>query len=169
MPDSLPVPCPKCAPDGGNWLWSEDGMRRCSCERGRMLAAGSQTSRKIQTVLKDSEAMAAAALMGSIPGFPFPGPERAPIAQALRDMCVSFESAAWLASRMVNLYRRWPGVPELRVVYCSQYRPLDGQEADGSETFPDGVPALPPGQVSSDRLLDSGLKGLAKAKGIQRR
>ena len=35
----LPAPCVECAPTGGAWEQTDEGMRRCGCPRGRALAA----------------------------------------------------------------------------------------------------------------------------------
>ena len=36
----LPPPCPRCRPYRGLWMSTPDGMKRCTCPRGVMLAAG---------------------------------------------------------------------------------------------------------------------------------
>ena len=42
MKPRLPLPraCPLCRAYSGLWRMTADGLARCSCERGRMLAAG---------------------------------------------------------------------------------------------------------------------------------
>jgi hypothetical protein len=39
-PIPLPSPCPLCRPYGGRWRSTDDGLGRCLCPRGVMLAAG---------------------------------------------------------------------------------------------------------------------------------
>jgi hypothetical protein len=52
----LPPPCPLCRPHDGAWMETEHrnkygtmviGYERCSCPRGRALAAGPQRRRKV--------------------------------------------------------------------------------------------------------------------------
>ena len=96
-------------------------------------------------------------------------------------MCRDSDQVVWLVKRMLQLCARWPGAMEMRRVYCSKYRPLDGVELIGpSEAFPDGVPserqveapaqlALPAGRVATAAAsIDGTVADLAKAKRITR-
>lgn len=80
----------------------------------------------------------------------------------------------WLIRRVTQLYNAWPGTSEIRAVYCSKYRPLDGIEVYSS-VYPDGIPserqagepawpALPPGRVTADLEFDRKLQAVAKVK-----
>ena len=82
---------------------------------------------------------------GGMPFFPGDVDGRIGIAEAMADMCETEDQARWLAKRMGILFSRWPGVKEMRAVYCSKYRPLDREEAN-SDAFPEGVPSEVPGR-----------------------
>lgn len=69
---------------------------------------------------------------------------RKAIAQELVRICPNLTEARWLVMRFAQLYNRWPGLRELRAVYCSRNRPRDGVEINSLD-FPDGVPSPPPG------------------------
>jgi hypothetical protein len=111
-------------------------------------------------------------------GFPFEGGGRGTVAEEIRRMCRSATDALWLVGRVIQLCSSWPGPLEMRRIYCSQYRPLDGLEpTPTSELFPDGVPSerqleewkplqLPPGAVSADQQLDGKIHELAEEKRI---
>jgi hypothetical protein len=81
-------------------------------------------------------------MMAVIPYFPGEDGARTVISEEIAAMCDSEEQATWLVTRMVRLYRRWPSVVEMRIVFCSTYKPLDGVLPVGeSEVYPDGIPS----------------------------
>jgi hypothetical protein len=107
----------------------------------------------------------------------FPSDEDACIelAKDFSEMAESEEQIEWLVRRVQNLYNEWPGIREVRSVFCSRFKPKDGINAY-STTYLDGVPperpiappslpALPPGHVVSvDKQLDAAVVDLAKKK-----
>jgi hypothetical protein len=74
----------------------------------------------------------------------FPGSDPTARALVLEDMiniCESDAHAEWLAIRFCQVFRSgWPGLEELRAVYCTRFRPCDGRSAD-SQAYPDGIPS----------------------------
>src|SRR5215472_7254230 len=63
------------------------------------------------------------------------------------------EQLAWLIRRVTSLYAYWPGLSEIRAVYCSKFKPRDGIEVH-SGVFLDGVPSE---SKARNREIDSGL------------
>jgi hypothetical protein len=132
-----------------------------------------------QPRISNEAAAVAVEMLASLPFFPKEGGARLLIAEEIRSMCHDSEQALWLAQRMARLYSKWPSVRDMRAVYCSKYRPLDGFELIGStEDFPDGIPsekllaapemkALPPGrEVSVADSLEDTVLDLARAKSL---
>lgn len=111
----------------------------------------------------------AVARIGLMPFFPQSDAARAVVALELAAMCGSDDQVNWLATRFTTLFKRWPGLAELRAVLCSKFRPLDGVEAN-SVAFPDGCPSEKPPvipdyrQISADPKIESFMRKLAGAK-----
>lgn len=96
----------------------------------------------------------------------FPSDEDACLALCsdLAEMATSEDQIEWTIRRVRNLYPEWPGIRELRAVFCSRFKPKDGITAY-STVYLDGLPpstegaalmiampdlkALPPGQTIS--------------------
>ena len=106
----------------------------------------------------------------------FPGdPEvRAGLISIFMEMVETEEQIDWLVGRALRIYSRWPGVAEIRALYCSRYKPKDGFEAY-SELYGEGYPSerptgpapspLPPGrEVTADSFFDKELIAAAKLK-----
>jgi len=107
----------------------------------------------------------------------FPGDEDACLALVtdFGEMAENEEQIEWLVRRVRNLYSEWPGIHELRAVFCSRFKPKDGINAYSTQ-FLDGVPperpaipairpALPPGHRSSvDTSLETAIQDLANRK-----
>lgn len=64
----------------------------------------------------------------------FPGDkaERGVIARVLTRMVADPKHLRWLVDALVNSAREWPGFGEVRGMYCTRYKPLDGIEANCS-------------------------------------
>lgn len=86
------------------------------------------------------EATLAAEAMSGIRYFPSATAARALIVDELVQMCQNFEQAMWLARRLSQLFTEWPGMKELRAIFCSKFMPQDGIE-NYSEVFLEGVPS----------------------------
>lgn len=89
----------------------------------------------------------------------FPGDIDARLAVAKQIACIAADvhQARWLVTRALELYAEWPGVHELRALYCSRYRPLDGKEV-ASVVYLDGIPPDP--QIAA-------LQQIAEARKLQ--
>jgi hypothetical protein len=179
----LPEPCPECAPYGGNWRMTENGMRRCTCSRGVALRNASKPPVPQAPVVPLPTALLLAESLAVMEFFPADAMARSAIAEEICSICRSESEARWLCQRMRRLYRKWPGVIEMRLVYCSQGIPLDGAVVNSiSPHYPDGIPsehtapfkqlaapevkALPAGHsVSADTRLET---AMGIAAGIQR-
>ena len=152
--------CSNCEAFGGLWKRTDAGLVRCDCAAGLALRRTDQSRRDNiveKPVLSDAAALTIVEMLSGLMAY-FPaatqGIARGAIAVEIQKICASETHAEWLVSRMAKLYTKWPGVREMRIVYSSKYRPLDGFEiAGGTEDYPDGIPseaesvmgALPPG------------------------
>ncbi len=65
---------------------------------------------------------------------------KAVLIEQLISICGSDEQALWLAMRMTQVFKRWPGEGEMRALYCKRFKPADGYEAVSNE-FPEGFPS----------------------------
>ena len=118
--------------------------------------------------LTEPESIVIAEMLSVIPFYPSNPSARLVIAMQIQSMCELMESAKWLVTRMSTLYSHWPGIPEMRTVYTSKFKPADGTEGGtGTAAFPDGIPperlaapepdwkALPPSQLLAEILGDA--------------
>lgn len=77
---------------------------------------------------------------GTMKFFPSGADERIGIADEIASFASNLDQVKWLVSRVPKLYREWPGLREVRAVFCSKFRPKDGFEVD-SDVYLDGVPS----------------------------
>jgi len=92
------------------------------------------------------------------------------------------EQIEWMVRRVRNLYPEWPGLHELRAVFCSRFKPRDGINAY-STVYLDGIPkspeslaiagpelkALPPGHtVSADKGVEDAVHIAARTNHLTR-
>lgn len=140
---NLPAACELCAPFSGAWMESETGLKRCQCERGKALIEAAKPKPPRPPTLSPDACTVFAEMMGAMPDFyPRTSGERAPVADEISRMCETTEDALWLVRRMLRLYRKWPGIEEMRLVYCAGRKPLDGLQAIcASAAYPDGIPS----------------------------
>jgi hypothetical protein len=67
--------------------------------------------------------------------------DRATVVDELLCMVQSDAEALWLAYRLVQVFTKgWPGIGEMRALYCKRFKPKDGIELY-SQQFPDGFPS----------------------------
>jgi hypothetical protein len=61
----------------------------------------------------------------------FPGDEdaRIGIAKKIAAFASTEDQVEWLVSRVADLYTEWPGILEIRAVFCTRFKPRDGVEA----------------------------------------
>jgi hypothetical protein len=76
--------------------------------------------------------------------FPADPGGRLEISKMVAEMCSSEEEVAWLVTRTRNVCNEWLGPLVLRQIFCSRYKPRDGQVVHSSEAFPDGIPPMTP-------------------------
>lgn len=87
--------------------------------------------------------------------FPSGEDQRQEIAESVEAFAFDNEQLAWLGKRMIALYSDWPGVHELRAVFCSRFPPRDRVEGESS-VFPEGVPRDPALGRPPQQLLPAG-------------
>jgi hypothetical protein len=91
-------------------------------------------------VRKDEATIIVEMMEGNLPFFPTKPAARSLIVAELSSFCATAENGKWLVRRMVQLYSRgWPGLGEMRAVYCSKFPPADGIELF-STIYCDGIP-----------------------------
>src|SRR5215831_19020667 len=83
-----------------------------------------------------ARAVAKLGLMAFFPGDP---DTRGALIHVLMELVETEDQLAWLIERALKLYSRWPGVGEIRALYCSRFKPKDGAEAY-SEMYQSGFP-----------------------------
>ena len=111
--------------------------------------------------------------------FPADDTARTALVEMVCGMVHHEDQAEWLAKRMLQIYREWPGPYEMRACFCGRYRPLDGVNAY-SEIYANGLPpdptapprpeiaapvlkALPAGHVvTADPELEKSIQKLAE-------
>lgn len=100
--------------------------------------------------LTPDAATAAVAKLGLMAFFPGDPDVRAALVTVFMEMIDTQEQLDWLVARALKLYGRWPGVAEIRALYCSRWKPKDGVETY-SETYVEGFPSErkqePPGDA----------------------
>ena len=105
-----------------------------------------------------SESVLALALgrLMALPFFPSDHLVKAAVLEELQQMVANDEQLEWLIRRVTGLYKEWPGLSEIRAVYCSRFRPRDGVEVY-SGVYPDGIPSerLESPPASSNLRLNS--------------
>ena len=72
--------------------------------------------------------------------FPDGAGAKAALMGVLGKMCHDDASIVWLAETTAALHGKWPGLGEVRAIYCSRFRPKDGIEIY-STVYPDGIPS----------------------------
>lgn len=74
--------------------------------------------------------------------FPAERGARTALVRMICEMAESEEQIRWLVTRALTLYDAWPGPKEMRALFCSKFKPLDGINAY-SEVFADrdGIPS----------------------------
>ena len=155
----LPNPCAKGAATGGTWAEAEaGGFERCDCPRGRALVWMAVEPEPRDPVLGSGAVTIFVEMMAAMDWFPPEAGARMAIGEEIRSMCADEKQALWLVTRMNRLYTKWPGIQELRRVYCaSGRRPLDAVAALGESTvYPEGIPAEGPQARPAAAVLTAG-------------
>ena len=69
---------------------------------------------------------------GAIPYFPNDSGAQLAIMRQLEKFVSGAAELRWLVDTAISVMRDWKGVPELRGLYCTRFRPADGREANCS-------------------------------------
>ena len=70
---------------------------------------------------------------------------RATVMLELMQMCSTDDQVEWLSKRLTALYTEWPGLRELRAVFCFKFKPFDKIEVNSADPrFIDGIPSENP-------------------------
>lgn len=101
--------------------------------------------------------------------FPAGDMERAVLAEAIEDFVETDEQLEWLRRQAHKLHDDWPGVRELRAIFCQRFKPKDGYSISSARL--DGVQQeknehqkqieaanLPPGKVTADKGIEAALE-----------
>lgn len=80
----------------------------------------------------ESAAASIAAMEALIPFFPRDTNAQDYILAALRKMIATEEQLRWLTETAINSIQKWEGLPQLRGLFCSHFRPADGIEMECS-------------------------------------
>jgi len=75
------------------------------------------------------EIAAAVAQLGALLFFPSDPSAREAVMEVLERMVGTSEQLEWLVRTMIDEVGEWKGPKELRGVFCTRFRPLDGIEA----------------------------------------
>jgi len=183
-----PEPCALCAPSGGTHrLIEKDGVEvsdRCTCARGQMLRRADERRQNPPdpgqfrpTLSTKAATQAARALSQMIPDAPRGVEGVTMLADELMCLCRNVSQAQWLVKRMTRLYSKWPGIREMRIVFCSRFMAADGVDLmEVSAHYPQGIPSDRPsrlveaparlalGSVSNDGALNAEVLTAARAK-----
>jgi hypothetical protein len=92
--------------------------------------------------------------------FPSDREVRGALVSVLADLVETEEQLDWLVTRALRLYAKWPGVAELRALYCSRFKPRDGVESY-STVYLDGIPpetTPPPREPTAATTTDPELR-----------
>lgn len=66
--------------------------------------------------------------LAAIPFFPTGESARVAIATQIGKFVAEAHQLRWLVDAAINVMRKWDGIPELRGLYCTRFKPLDGVE-----------------------------------------
>ncbi len=130
---NFPKPCEECVrghnPD-------------CNCDHTRAISYYRKHRNDYHDpVVSTEHATVCVEMMSAIPFFPADGGARVLIASEVAAICSDDTQALWLARRMARLYSSWPGIAEMRRMFCATYMPHDGVQPIGSsEIYGDRFP-----------------------------
>ena len=85
---------------------------------------------------------------GTLKFFPSDPDARFGIAEEIASMARTEDQVRWLVKRVAQIYTDWPGILEVRAVFCTAHRPADGVEASlgtSSPAYASLVGDAPPG------------------------
>ena len=150
--------CPRCA--ANDWPYAPNGgLERCDCPRGRALASADATRGRrredVPGVEPEMAAIAVEQLAGLMTMVPSLDLARLAIARELSEFVCDPEELAWLVREAPLRYPAWPGIREIRALYCARFSPRDGVVVS-SWVYEDGII---PGVVDPPYLIADGPRG----------
>jgi len=160
---------------GTGWEITDAGAKKCQCRK--------QAATEQRQFISTEAAVGALKALDALAFFPKEVGARMAIGDAVRGMCPSVEALQYLVRMAIQHYTTWDecGVPGLRQIVCTKFRPADGIEASPTKRFPEGLPsetkrdplALPPGArkmlpaghvVTADTETDRAVQKVAELK-----
>jgi hypothetical protein len=66
------------------------------------------------------------ASLGAMKFFPADPPVRVALVQTMGEMTDDVDAVRWLVKKLRTEYAEWPGEHEMRKIFCTRFRPLDG-------------------------------------------
>jgi len=79
-------------------------------------------------------------LGGTMKFFPGDVDARMGIVEAIGEMASDLDQVRWLAKWLPKRYQEWPGMHEVRALFCTKFKPRDGVEVY-STVYLDGIPS----------------------------
>ena len=73
---------------------------------------------------------------GTLKFFPGDPDARIGIAEEIVSFASTADQVEWLVKKVSQVYKEWPGILEVRAVFCTRYKPADGVEASLGTTSP---------------------------------
>ena len=136
--------CGRC--EAGDWPYAANGgVERCDCLRGRALADADASRGRRRTDapgITAEQAMIAierlAVRMLMVPAGEFAHVE---LAGDLIELVCDTEELDWLVREATRRYPNWPGMRELRALYCAMFSPRDGVLVE-SAVYEGGFPQI---------------------------
>ena len=158
--EELPRPCGKCSTT--DWPYQANGgVDRCTCARGRAQARADVSHGRrrddvpgVESVLVSLAVEDLAALMPHY-GALASDVARLAVARQLQEFVCDPEELAWLVREAPLRYPAWPGIREIRALYCARFSPRDGVVVD-SWVYEGGII---PGVVDPPHLIADGPRG----------
>lgn len=90
------------------------------------------------------------ARMGILKFYPSEPASRKEIMRLLIKMVSTVEQLDWLVNTMIDHIGEWPGPAELRAVFTTRFKPLDGIEGKGYSS----LPGFTPGDIEAENLIE---------------
>lgn len=144
--------CEFCGGDGWVRVDTPDGngaMARCRCRKIQKQQAASGTA-----LTWEAASAAVGALCEVLEFAPKSAMAQSIITSGLMAMCSTEEQVKWLINEAGMRFTKWGecGLPVLRQILCSKYRPKDGIDYSYTPAFPDGIPSAQPAPPEIQQL-----------------
>ena len=101
-------------------------------------------------MITKEQARIGAQRLAALPYYPNEEYARAEISRLFLRMVESPKQLEWLITVLLDRCDRYPGIKEIRGVYCTRYKPLDGVEEYST------ISGFTPGDSESQTLIEDG-------------